>query len=317
MRRFLVLVPSAVRALAAIVLVLGLAGSSRADLISGLAVYYQFDGSGADSSGNGRDLSLFGGVGFAPGLFGQALDLHHNNSQYAQRPVDDPVLNFGAGDFTIQTWVNFNALDGEQTLIEKFAGGSGPGWTLTKLSDNQLRFATGFAPGGVLNSSTVNITTGTWHDIIVRRSGTSFDLFFDGVDAVSASNSSPIDTTTNPLLIGRRDAADGRDFSVDGRLDENAIWTRALDGSEIAELYNNGQGMELPIGSVPEPHTLTLLGTGAFSLLALGYRRRRSCRSRRESCRAGKTRRSCPTASPHARPSRQPRCRDVSSIDGS
>ncbi|MGZ3397463.1 MAG: hypothetical protein ACXVB2_25450, partial [Isosphaeraceae bacterium] len=101
----------------------GIASVCSAGLMDGLQVYYQFDGNGNDSSGNGRNLDLFGGVGFAPGLFGQALDLHHNNSQFAQRPVDDPVLNLSSTDFTIQTWVNFNSTDGEQTLIEKFFGG--------------------------------------------------------------------------------------------------------------------------------------------------------------------------------------------------
>ena len=55
-----------------------------------LAGYWAFDGNSADSSSNGRDLILFGGVGFAPGLFGRAPDLHHDNSQYAARPVTDP-----------------------------------------------------------------------------------------------------------------------------------------------------------------------------------------------------------------------------------
>ena len=71
----------------------------HAGLLDGLAVYYKFDGSGADSSGNGCDVGLYGGVGFAPGIFGTALDLHHNGSQLAQRPADDPVLNLGAADF--------------------------------------------------------------------------------------------------------------------------------------------------------------------------------------------------------------------------
>ena len=49
----------------------------------GLIAYYPLDDNGNDGSGNGYNLDLYGGVGFAPGLFGQALDLHHSNSQFA------------------------------------------------------------------------------------------------------------------------------------------------------------------------------------------------------------------------------------------
>ena len=44
---------------------------------------------------------------------------------------------------------------------------------------------------------------------------------------------------------------------MNGRLDEVAIWNRALLDSEIAHLYNGGLGN--PVFPVPEPATLVLL----------------------------------------------------------
>lgn len=79
------------------VFLLVLALGSRAAAQDGVIGYWPFDGSGADLFGGGRDLDLFGGVGFAPGLFGQALDLHSNPSQYAARPGDDQHLRFWRG----------------------------------------------------------------------------------------------------------------------------------------------------------------------------------------------------------------------------
>ena len=55
-------------------------------LATDLEGYWHLDGNGNDSSGNGRDLTLYGGVGFAPGLFGQALDLPKDNSEFAHAP---------------------------------------------------------------------------------------------------------------------------------------------------------------------------------------------------------------------------------------
>jgi hypothetical protein len=58
-----------------------------------------------------------------------------------------------------------------------------------------------------------------------------------------------------PLYIGRRNPDDKRDFGMNGRLDEVAIWNRALSDSEIAHLYNGGLGN--PVATVPSDRTET------------------------------------------------------------
>jgi hypothetical protein len=58
----------------------------------------------------------------------------------------------------------------------------------------------------------------------------------------TATDSSAIAAAANPLLIGRRDAGDGRDFSVNGRLDEAAIWNGALSDAQVTTLWNGGIG---------------------------------------------------------------------------
>ena len=58
-------------------------GSGNLNFYTNLQVYYQFEGNGADASGNGRNLVLYGGAGFGPGLFGQGLALQGNPNQFA------------------------------------------------------------------------------------------------------------------------------------------------------------------------------------------------------------------------------------------
>jgi Concanavalin A-like lectin/glucanases superfamily/Thrombospondin type 3 repeat len=216
-------------------LVLALGGLAAAQ--DGVRGYWPFDGSGADLSGGGRDLTLFGGVGFASGLFGQALDLHNNGSQFAARPIDDAIYDFGANDFTVQVWVNFNNTFREQTLIEKFSGAAGPDWTLTKLDGNALHF---FAlPAIVLTSAPLSISSGMWHHIVVRREGTTLQVFYDGSAVAQGSSTGAISDTGMPLLVGKRNQLDGRNFAVDGRIDEVAIWSRALSEAEIARIFND------------------------------------------------------------------------------
>lgn len=251
---------------------LGLAGDCFGSYLADLAGYYQFNGNGDDSSGNSRDLTLVGNPGFASGVFGQALSLYKDGSQFAQRPVSDPAFNFGSSNFTVQAWVNYNSTDTEQILVEKWSGAQGPGWTLTKMSNNAFRLDTGL--GNVAVDTPVEaITTSSWHQIIAGRSGSTLSIYYDGILAATQSFIGSIGTNTNPLLIGRRDGDDLRDFSLNGRLDEIAIWNRALSNSEIAGLWNDGKGLNLLPASVPEPSSVALLAIGAACLIGLKLHR--------------------------------------------
>jgi Concanavalin A-like lectin/glucanases superfamily/PEP-CTERM motif len=118
-----------------------------------------------------------------------------------------------------------------------------------------------------VNSPTVSMPTDAWNQVIVERSGNTLSIYLDGTLVVSdTSFVGSITSSPNPLLFGTRDAQDGRDFAVDGRLDEIAIWNRALSSSEIASLWNNGAGQLIPAASVPEPSSL-MLAAIAFVLV--------------------------------------------------
>jgi hypothetical protein len=223
-------------------------------LTQNLIGYWKFDGNGLDSSGNGRDLDLFGGVGFATGLFGQALDLHGDTNQYAQRPADEAIYDFGSGDFTIQVWVKLNRIDVEQILIEKLTGASGPGWSLTWYDrHDQYDINWHFYALPALRIYTVEeeLDLEKYHHIIVRKSGMDIDLFCDNIIqpwdlTFSYVNDPEIPDTINPLLVGKRNAADSRGFPLDGKIDEIAIWNRTLTNDEIDSLWNGGSGTEIP-----------------------------------------------------------------------
>jgi hypothetical protein len=216
--------------------------STNADLLDGLVGYWPFDRNGNDFSGDERHLELFGGVGFGEGRFGQALDLHNNGLQYAQRPVDDAVFDFGAEDFTIQAWINFNALPSlrEQTIVEKLWGNSHIGWSLTAPGEdgNQWQFYS--YPSGQIRIAGPPPVINQWHYLLVRRADAVIDVIIDGL--ISTQQSSVVESSDARLLIGRRDARDSRNFAVDGRIDDVAIWNRTLSDTEIDYLFNRGNG---------------------------------------------------------------------------
>jgi hypothetical protein len=253
---------------ALILMWIGTTGVCRADLLIGLQGYWPFDGNGNDASGNGRNLNVAGTGGYAPGLVGQALNLPGDPFDYAIRPTSDAAFNFGSNDFTIQAWVNYYNVSGIQVLIEKFDGGGGPGWTLVKI-DNYFQFYTEGA--GVIDSPTFDITTGVWHQLVVRRSGSEIDLFYDDtiIGSLTGDTAAIVDAL-DPLLIGGRD---GGGLATNGLVDETGIWDRALTDAEIATLFNDGLGD--PFLDVPEPSSVVaLVGLGAMGLFLFARRRK-------------------------------------------
>ena len=206
--------------------------------------YWKFNGNGSDSSDKGRDLTYTGTEAYGTGLLGQSYSLTGSTSDFASRGSNDTIFDFSPGtpDFTIQVWIKFNALAGEQTIIEKFTGGAGPGWTLTKLSDNTYLFGTGSGEAVTSPASTA-VADGSFHQIIIRRESTLLELFYDNSSLDTDASGGVFDVTTKSLLLGERDG--GQSFPVDGDYDETAIWTRALTNDEILVLYNNGAGLAL------------------------------------------------------------------------
>ena len=80
------------------------------------------------------DLGLFGDATLVSrGLFGEALGLDGVQGTYAQALTNNTQFDFSGSDFTVQVWAKFNDITNgrEETLIEKFSGAAGPGWSLT------------------------------------------------------------------------------------------------------------------------------------------------------------------------------------------
>ena len=188
------------------------------------------------------------------------------------------VGNFGTADFTVDLWVKFNNLAGEQVLIEKFVETFDPsktGWGITKLPSDELRLygtgtediATVSPPGG--------LAADAWYHIAATRQGDTFRLYFNGDEIASAMFSPSVDSAAS-LIIGHRSLPDPRGFFLDGLIDEVEIFNRALSASEIADIFNAGSANRCGSTTAAvyvfgtEPHTINLDSHADISAAVLG-----------------------------------------------
>jgi len=207
----------------------------------GLSGWWPGDGNAEDIIAH-RTGIFMGDVATGPGLVDKAF-LLDGNGDYIEVP-DDPALNFGTGDFTVDLWVNFNDLSGEQVLIEKWIQGYtiSQGWTLTKLENQAVLLALddGIEGEWSLGSMILDIQTNTWYHFAATRQGQSVTLYMNGV-AIASADFDPLnlDSPTS-LKFGRR--GDERGFYLNGRIDEVEIYNgTGLTQEQIFEMYSAGR----------------------------------------------------------------------------
>ncbi len=233
--RFAILVGAAV---AAALVVFGLSGAmAQVDPVpAGALAHWTFDGTGSDASGNGRNLDLTGSPGFTDAGCDMAIVL--NGAQWAERPIDDQAFDFGGGDFTVSAWFSVDDATGiEQMLVSKWAPrgfSEFVGWYLRYQGNGVFLLSDGYAFNFVSSNGTV--VSGAWHHIVVQRSGTAFTMYLDSVLIGSATSSFAFGDHAVPLHIGQRSGADTTGQTFRGKIDDVAIWGRALSAGERQEM---------------------------------------------------------------------------------
>jgi sialidase-1 len=182
------------------------------------------------------------GWGNTPFRFGNAWQFDGVND-FVSVP-DAASLNFGAGNFSVSTWVRLNNTGLAQSIVAKRVG-SGAGWFCFI---NQLGAAFLTVSNALISRqlSTANgvFAFGVWqHLVFIRNGGTLNDwaIYVNGVNVRSLSaNTDPglIIDNAQPLRLMSNNSGDW----CSGSMDETLIYNRALTPTEVATLYNGGAG---------------------------------------------------------------------------
>jgi hypothetical protein len=193
------------------------------------------------NSNNGTHIN--GPVPTASGKVNGALEFNGANNDYVEVP-DNSVLNFGAGDFSIDAWIN----NGIGPIVSKFST-SGIGYALSLAiipstdlpSGTRALMLTVVGSGGGFNYQYCGeIPPNQLSHVaaVIDRDTNTAKCYVNGV--LQNTITIPItDSTTNsdPLFIGHSNEYNNYYY---GLIDEVELFNRALTASEIQDIYNAG-----------------------------------------------------------------------------
>ena len=123
--------------------------------------------------------------------------------------ANNTALQFATGDFTVECWVYVNALaTTSQGIICKWA--TNTGWELilggsSTAYPNKFVFYIGSGAGGPANNvvtGTTSAVVNTWYHLAFTRSGTTLNLFVNGVLETTATGNTTNFTETNVVRFG-------------------------------------------------------------------------------------------------------------------
>jgi hypothetical protein len=212
-----------------------------------MVAWYPFDQSGAsqqDLTSHKNTATAYGSYTTVAGEVSNAM--HFDGASAYVQAVDQPQLDIGTGDFSIDAWVKIasSADDtGIVVLLDKRDSSTGYHMFLWDRNPGlQLADSSGYTN---YRSTAVVPADNKWHLLavtVVRNSHTGITWYLDGAPvgnfdptAHTGSVSSPA-----PLVIGVRSANQYGGGFFKGSIDELEIFNRALSSGEVLSLYQAG-----------------------------------------------------------------------------
>ena len=226
--------------------------------LDGLVAYYDFEeGNGTtllDKSGNNHHGTLInmGSSDWVSSKSGLGAALHFDGSNDHVTLKAANTLGF-QGNFTASAWVRLDNTNGDNTIL----GQNAQALHLTTRG-NKMHF--GFW-GNDTSGGSQTLSTGQWTHLAWRYNNGEQTMFKNGVlDNSTGGHAALSDNST--IAIGR---SNGNQRFFDGRIDEIAIFDKALSNGEIAALSS---GDPLAVGGGLED---AMLGNNATAYIRVPF----------------------------------------------
>ena len=214
---------------------------------SGLAAYYPFDGSTAETSGNsGPALTTTGSVSYVTGAIGGQSVYLANEARVVSSPTQKGLNQLSSGailnissSITISAWVQFTKLPqsgGYSSVIS--LGISATEYIVLLVTYSTATIGLLSASSNSTSTTTFPVATGIWYHITgVWVPSSTVTLYVNG-SHIGTTNSTSGTFTNGILVIGDSFiTAYNRPFA--GYIDDFRLYNRALTSAEIAYLAGN------------------------------------------------------------------------------
>lgn len=222
-----------------------------------LVGYWTLDGSYADGTSNGNNLSNSNGAVFStdegtgsctPPDY-KSIDLEASSSQ--KLSFSPTNLPSGNSSRTIEAWVKYESFptSGKEMYVLDYGAESNNqefGLGIKEVSGN-MRFIMDRYNAANVGTVDLNLSTGTWYHLAVTYNGSSVSWYKDGSLVETQTVGSTLSTSLSSAYIGARIPSGGGILFMDGLVDDVRVWD--IDRTEI-EICSN-----LAIGSVTGSET--------------------------------------------------------------
>jgi hypothetical protein len=221
----------------------GLAPNTNAQSSKETMGYWKFDeksGTTAnDSSGNGKNLTIFNSPTWGDGKFGAALD-YNGSTQYAKLTADTSFNRVDGQELSVSTWIYPKINGGAyQEIVMKGDNVIGFNWLLYQhTTDGSIQLH-----GTAQNKSTFIPTLNQWtHIVATVDSSGMYRLYANGVLVQGPIAYYYQPTAPTEMYFGSY--LGGSQF-YQGKIDETKIFNYALSAADIATEYNQGAAVKM------------------------------------------------------------------------
>jgi hypothetical protein len=213
---------------------------------NGLVAWYPFNGNANDESGNGNHGIANGGVAITTDRFGisnSAYTFPGNNSSFININQNSSFSNFTSGitlSFWYLSYANQSSPGYHPRVLELgYTGTTGfgaRGFPETGISVHQNSFSAGYWWTGGTGTQSLN----TWYHLVISVNfiSNSWIAYHNGnqiLSGVNGGSTTSINYSGYTFNIGRKPIT--QDGAWNGKVDDIAIYNRALTAQEITALY--------------------------------------------------------------------------------
>lgn len=215
-------------------------------LLNGLVSMWEFENNALDSHGS-NDGTVSGATYTSSGKIGGCYDFDGSNDIITIPKSTELTFDGFTDSYSVSLWFNSSDTNNSGRLIEDRPYGSGQGSEFSiRINYNSDNVSIALYDGSNIVYISISGTfgDGNWHHVVMvvdQISGNAY-IYVDN-SSNSGSLSSLVESTQSleDIFIHGKSGGSAEEYLA--KIDEVMIYNRALSATEVAALYNNGNGL--------------------------------------------------------------------------